>query len=291
MVQKIILGILFVLMGSVGVFAQYYKNEEKMSIEVRKVTKRFETQTWKMAYTIPKKQLHLSLLAPIRYGLMKEIELQSFLGLWAYRVPNIYIKKSWFSGELLLSSKHGIIYPTEGLKVFRKDSRDHTLDDNAEIPQIVTFQNELIASYELNPTCDVEQPLWIVSARLGVDISFSGERDESFNRMTFFSFYNRTASFYGDKVFYLGMQLDGDLLKQIYFNVGVDVYSLDLGYNGIEAQGNFIYHYNQFLSFSAGIKFIMTRNPLEKENNFAPMLDVCYRFGKQKKWQKGLLER
>ncbi len=292
--QKITVVILFFLFCTASISAQYYDEDSEVSTEPRTITKRFETQTWKTAYTLPRKQLHLSLLAPIRYGLVNDLELQSFLGLWAYKVPNFYLKKKWLyflDGVLLFSSKHGIAYPTKGLEIFRKDNRDHTLNDDAKIPQIFTFQNELIASYIINPTCNIEEALWIASARLGVDISFTGKRDVSFNRMTFFSFYNRTASFYGDKVFYLGVQLDGGWLKNLYFNGGVDVYAIGFGYNGIEAQGNFIYHYNQFLSFSAGIKFIMTRNPLEKEMNFAPMLDVCYRFGKQKKWQKGLLER
>ncbi len=209
---------MFLFCGA-SVSAQYYEDKD-VSIEPRKVVKRFETETWKTAYTLPQKQLHLSLLAPVRYGLTNKIELQSFLGLWAYRVPNIYLKKSWFywlDGTLLISSKHGIAYPTQGLKIFRKDDRDHTLNSDAEIPQIVTFQNELIASYVLNPTCNIEEPLWIVSARLGLDISATSKREESFNRMTFFSFYNRTASFYGDKVLYAGLQLDGGFLKRLYF--------------------------------------------------------------------------
>ncbi len=288
--QKIILGILLLFFCVVRASSQYYEDKD-VSIEPRNITKRFETQTWKTAFILPERQVNLSLLAPVRYGLTNKIELQSFLGLWAYRVPNIYLKKNWFEGLLIISSKHGIVYPTQGLKIFRDDDRDHTLNRDAKIPQIVMFQNEAIASYVLNPTCNAEEPLWIASARLGLDISITSKREDSFNRMTFFSFYNRTASFYGDKVLYAGLQLDGGLFRKLYFNVGVDAYSIDFGYNGIETQGNLIFHYNQQLSFAAGIKYIMTRNPIEKENNFAPMLDICYRFGKQGKWQKGLFGR
>ncbi len=68
---------MFLFCGA-SVSAQYYEDKD-VSIEPRKVVKRFETETWKTAYTLPQKQLHLSLLAPVRYGLTNKIELQSFL--------------------------------------------------------------------------------------------------------------------------------------------------------------------------------------------------------------------
>lgn len=288
--QKLIV-VMFCCLGiSTFLSAQYYEDKD-ISIEPREVVKRFETETWKTAYTVSQSQLHASLLAPIRYGLLPKLELQTFLGLWAYRTPNIYVKKNWYEDRWIFSSKHGLVYPTQGLKVFREDDRDHTINKDAEIPQIITFQNEIIASYVLNPTCNVETPYWIATGRLGVDFAVTGERDESFNRMTFFSFYHRTASFYGDKLLYAGLQLDGGFLQKVYFNLGVDVYSVDLDFNGLEAQGNLIYHYNQKLSFAAGLKFISTKNPIESEVNYVPMLDVCYRFGKKAGWQKGLFEK
>lgn len=272
------------------VSAQYYEDKE-ISTEPREVIKRFETETWKTAYSVPEGQLHISLLAPIRYGLLPTVELQTFVGLWAYKTPNIYVKKNWYEDRWVFASKHGLVYPTQGLKILRKDDRDHTINEEAEIPQILTIQNELIASYVLNPTCNVEIPYWVATGRLGIDISVTGKRADSFNRMTFFSLYHRTASFYGDKVLYAGLQLDGGLWQNLYFNLGADVYSIDFDFSGIEAQGNLIYHYNQKLSFAAGIKIVKTQNPIEKEMNYAPMIDVCYRFWKKNGWEKGLLGR
>lgn len=289
MQRQIFTSILFFLCLSY-VSAQYYEDKD-ISSEPRKIVKRFETETWKTAFTVPEQQLHLSLLAPIRYGILPKVELQTFLGLWAYATPNIYVKKNWYADRWVISSKHGFVYPTQGLKIFRKDDRDHTINKGAIIPQIFTFQNELIVSYVLNPTCDDEIPFGIATGRLGLDVSVTGNRDKSFNRMTFFSFYHRTASFYGDKVWYAGLQLDGGLWQKIYLSTGADVYSIDFGFNGLEVQGNLIYHYNQKLSLSAGVKFIYTKNPIEKEKNYAPMLDVCYRFGRKGTWKKGLLKK
>lgn len=285
-----LIAILCCLVVASAISAQYYEDKD-VSSEPRKIVKRFETETWKTAYIVSQGELHASFLAPIRYGLLPKLELQTFLGLWAYRSPNIYVKKNWYADRWVLSSKHGVVYPTQGLKIFRKDDRDHTINKDAVIPQILTFQNEFVASYVLNPTCNTEEPFWIATGRLGIDISATEKRDVSFNRMTFFSFYHRTASFYGDKVLYAGLQLDGGFLKKIYFNLGADVYSVDLDFNGLEVQGNLVYHYNQRLSFSAGVKFIMTKNPIESEINFAPMLDVCYRFWKKTGWKKGLFKK
>lgn len=287
--KKNILLVCFLLLAF-GVFGQYYEDKD-ISVEPRDITKRFETETWKTGFTVPQGELHGSLLAPIRYGLLPKVELQSYLGLWAYLTPNIYVKKNWYEDRWIFSSKHGLVYPSKGLEILRKDDRDHTINKEAIIPQIYTFQNELIASYILNPTCNLEEPFWIATGRVGLDFSITQQRDASFNRMTFFSFYHRTASFYGDKVWYAGLQLDGGLWKNIYFNLGADIYSIDFGFNGLETQGNIIYHYNQKLSFIAGVKYIKTKNPIEKESNFAPMIDVCYRFGKKAGWQKGLFDK
>ncbi len=120
-----------------------------------------------------------------------------------------------------------------------------------------------------------------------LDISFTGEIDESFYRMTFFSLYHRTASFFGDKVLYAGLQLDTGLLKKLYLSAGCDAYSVaEDSFSAIEAQGNCIYHYNRKLSISAGAKFVFTNNPIESEWHLFPTVDICYRFG-----IKGILER
>ncbi len=273
-------------------FAQYYDNDKDVSVEPRKVVKRYETETWKTAFIAPKNELHLSVFAPVRYGLSPSLELQSYLALWAYLTPNIYVKKNWHSERWVFSSKHGLYYPTWGLKRLRNDGENSTLLEGAEVPQILTFQNEFIASYVLNPSCNNEVPYWIATGRIGMDISLSGERDESFKRMTFYSLYHRTASFYGDAVFYAGLQLDGGLFRKIYFNLGADVYALKSKLiGGLEAQGNLIYHYNNRLSFSAGAKYIKTDNPLEKETHILPVIDVCYRLGKKAGWQKGLFHK
>ncbi len=270
------------------VLGQYYEDKD-ISVEPRKVVKRYETETWKTAFIAPERELHLSLVAPMRYGLSPSVELQSYMLLWAYLTPNIYVKKNWYAERWLFSSKHGVYYPTWGLERLKDDGRDNTLNENAEVPSIFTFQNEFIASYVLNPTCNNEEPYWIATGRLGADISMTGNREDSFNRMTFYSFYHRTASFYGDQVLYAGLQLDGGFLKKIYFNIGADVYAMKSNLlAGIEAQSNVIYHYNRRLSFSAGVKFIKTDNPIEGKTHIFPMIDVCYRLGRNGGWEKGL---
>ncbi len=275
----------FIFAVNVG-YGQYIEDKD-VPKGPRKIVKRFETMTWKTAGVVPRGELHLSLLSPVRWGIGKTVELQSYLPLWGYLTPNIYVKKKWAGERWIFSSKHGLYYPSKGLEFLKDDGENSTLEPYSKIPQIITFQNELILSYVLNPSCNKEEPFWIATARLGTDISLVGERDETFYRMTFFSLYHRTASFYGDNVFYAGLQLDGGLWTQTYFNIGVDAYAVDKEpLAGIEGQLNAIYHYNQRWSFSAGAKVIVTRNPIESETHYFPTIDVCYRFGK-----KGLLQR
>ncbi len=147
-------------MPAPALFGQYLEDKD-VSIEPRKVVKRFETETWKTACTIPKGELHLSLLAPVRWGLNNSTELQIHLPLWAYATPNIYLKKRWYGERWFLSTKHGFYYPSIGLKRLKNDGENSTLEPDSKIPQILTFQNELIVSYVINPSCNVEEPLWI----------------------------------------------------------------------------------------------------------------------------------
>ncbi len=266
---------------------QYYEDKD-VSEEPYRQQKRFETESWKTAYVVPKGQLHLSLLAPIRYGLLPSLELQSNLALWGYLTPNLSLKKNWYKQRLVISSKHGLYYPSLGLKRLKDDGKNSTLNKDAVVPQICTFQNELIVSYLLNPSCVRENPHWIATARLGGDFSIVEERDKSFNRMTFYSLFHRTASFYGDMIFYAGLQFDGGLSNRIYFNLGADVYAIGTNFlSGIEAQGALVYHYNHKLSISLGAKYIKTDNFIEKESHLLPTVDICYRLF-QKTWQRGL---
>ncbi|MBS9767392.1 MAG: hypothetical protein KGV44_07620 [Flavobacteriaceae bacterium] len=271
-------------------FGQYFEDKD-INDRPRHFEERFETETWKTAYAVPRGQLHLSVFAPVRYGLLETVELQSHLALWAYLTPNLYVKKNWYAERWAISSKHGVYYPTIGLKRLKNDGENSTLNEDAEVPSIVTFQNELIVSYVINPSCIRENPLWIATGRLGTDISLTSERDISFNRMTFYSLFHRTASFYGDTVFYGGLQLDGGILQHFYFNIGADVYAVDKEFlAGIEAQANIVYHHNQNFSVSAGAKYIKTNNFIEKESHILPMIDICYRFGR-KTWEKGLFRK
>lgn len=272
------------------VFGQYYEDKD-VSTQPVYITKRFETETWKTAFTVPERELHLSVFAPTRYGISPSVELQSHLALWAYLTPNLYLKKNWYEDRWVLSSKHGVYYPTQGLKILRKDNEDSTLDETAEVPHILTLQNELIASYIINPSCNSQIPYWIATARLGMDFSLTGDRKDSFNRMTFYSLYHRTASFYGDKVLYMGGQIDGGLWKHIYFSAGADIYAIDFDVKGLEAQGSLIYHYSQKLSFSGGFKYIRTNNEIEKESHLFPTVDICYRLWRKGEREKGLFRK
>lgn len=280
------------LFCGVATLQAQYLYDKDVSAEPRKNVWRYETKTWKTAFVVPKKELHLSILSPVRYGLLPSVELQSFVGLWAFATPNVYLKKNWWEDRWVVSSKHGLVYPTLGLKVLRKDNRKNTIRPTANIPQILAIQNEIILSYVLNPTCMKEEAFWIATFRLGTDFAIAGTRDETFNRMTYFSLFHRTASFYGDNVTYAGVQLEGDITRKIYFNAGADAYMVDFdGLNAYEVQANIIYHYNQKLSFALGAKYIHVDSALEKESNYAPMMDVTYRFGKRGGYKKGLFKK
>lgn len=271
--------------------AQYFYDKE-VSTEPQKNIWRYETTTWKTAFVIPKKELHISILSPVHYGLSESIELQSFIGLWAFASPNIYLKKNWWENRWVISTKHGFVYPTPGLKILKNDNRKNTMQSTANIPQIIAIQNEIILSYLLNPTCMKEEAYWIATFRLGTDFAITGAKDNTFNRMTYFSLFHRTASFYGDNVTYAGIQLDGAITQKIYFNIGADSYTVNFnGLNAYEIQTNIIYHYNQKLSFALGAKYIHVNSTLEKESNYAPMIDLTYRFGKRGGYKKGLFKK
>lgn len=277
--------LLFFLMATTQLLFGQYVEDKDVSLEPRKSVWSYETLTWKTAGTVPRGELHLQALAPVRYGVNGSFELQSFPLLLLTGVPNLYMKVSWYDYDRWkVATKHGAYYPRWGLNLL-KSQRNDILNENAKVPEIYTIQNELILSYILNPTCNKETPHWIATGRFGIDFSIAEKRDESFHRMSFMSMYYRTAPFYKDILGYLGGQLDGKILRKLYFNLGADIYGVNFSdLHGVEAQLNLIYHYNHRLSFVLGGKYIKNLNKYSDSMHLFPTVDICYRL-----WKKGEL--
>ncbi len=253
----------------------------------------YDTRTWKTAEIVPQAEWHLALTSPSRYGLLPKVELQSYLLAFPL-LPNIALKKKWMESEILwtFSTKHGIYYPTQALKTLTRNGDYNMLEEDAKVPQIVTFQNEAIFSYILNPSCDKHTPHWVATGRLGMDFAITGDRDSSFTRMTYFSMYHRTAPYYGDKLFYAGLQLDGRVWENFYFTAGGDFYNVDFSSAfALEAQGSLILHLTQLTNISAGLKYHRGSNPLEKEGNFMLTLDFLYKLNYKRSPSKGLFDK
>lgn len=281
---KLTISLLIFISISQVIYGQYIEDKD-VTLEPRKAVWSYETLTWKTAGTVAKGELHLQALAPIRYGVNSFLELQSFPLLLITGIPNIYMKINWYDHDRWkVATKHGGYYPKWGLSLL-KSQRSDILNKDAKIPQIYTIQNELILSYILNPTCNKETPHWIATGRFGVDFAFAQDHDASFNRMSFLSLYHRTAPFYKDVVGYLGGQLDGKILRKLYFNIGADIYGVNFSnLHGIEAQLNLIYHHNYRLSFKLGGKYIKNMNDYKNNMHLFPTIDICYRL-----WRKGEL--
>lgn len=274
-----------ILLTNISLLSAQFLEDKDVSLEPRKIVWSYETLTWKTAGTVAKGELHLSALAPIRYGLSSNIELQSYPILLLMVTPNISMKISWYDYDRWkVATKHGIVYPRWGLNLL-KSQRSDILREDAKVPQIYMLQNELILSYILNPTCNKETPHWIATGRFGVDFSIAKKRDASFHRMSFLSLYHRTAPFYKDVLGYLGGQLDGKILRKIYFNLGADIYGVNFSnLHAIEAQANLIYHHNYRLSVLLGGKYIKNMNKYSNDMHLFPTIDICYRL-----WRKGEL--
>ncbi len=264
------------------------------------------------AKTLPHKQFEIGVFSPLRYGITRFWEVQTFHTFDAL-FPNIRTKIHWLTIKklgLLVATRHGFCYPTPGIKyihenepfgiewfdfypgglhvrrikapLFSKDypvPLDYVPMNETQIPKIYTFANELLLSRMMIPKSSCKPADMFVTLKLGIAFSkFDGER--SIPQVIEPILYSRSTVLHDSVLWYVGLDIDGHLNAYLDYCVDFDFYSVDWDVKdySVEHKGLIIFPIKRF-SIVAGYKLAYGTYPDKNRLNFYPLLDITYRFG------------
>lgn len=254
----------------------------------------FSTWTERTAKVVPYSELHLSALSISRYGNFPKTEINSQLLLLPF-APNIGVKHQWFGENTIFSTQHTFYYPTLGLKWARSSGFDDQIPKSAVVPHIFTFRNELIISHIINPQpkdCFIKIPDLVLTGRLGFDFSLT-TGDSQLPLIDYHFLYHRTASYHNNqKLYFVGLELDGNVYRNFNFSINADYYSID--FNGewaAESQGKIHWHRNSKFSISGGYKLYYLSTNYGSQFLAMPIIDFVFKLNHRTRLQNGLFKR
>ncbi|RUT73148.1 hypothetical protein DLK05_14795 [Ancylomarina longa] len=254
----------------------------------------YSAWTERTAKVVPLKEIHLSALAVSRYGNYSKTEINTQALLFPL-VPNLGFKHEWFGKNTIVSTQHTFYYPTLGLKWMRSSGFQDQIPKSASIPQIFVFRNELIVSRILNPQpadCFVRVPDLILTARLGFDFALTTGKSD-FSPLDYYFLYQRTSTYQANrKLYFAGLELDGNVYRNFNFSINADYYSID--FNGewaMESQGKIHWHRNSKFSISGGYKMYYLDSNYGTQLVATPILDFVFKLNHRTKLQKGLFKK
>lgn len=253
--------------------------------------------------TIQKKEFNLSMFYFSKYGITKKLEIQTKPLEFAL-IPHLNIKKTWYyrkathdknwlkSRSLIIGTIHGINYPTLFMKLIKNRNFKNLINENAEIPNIFAFRNELLISTMLKNKTSCESSNYLLTLKIGTKFSII----KGLNTLNYFenSFLFRETSTYHERLlWYLGLGLDGHLYSNLNFSVDFNYYSVGLKtyYRSFEHNG-LIYWYagkKSKIRMALGYKASFSNFPFQKTGIF-PMFDITYIFKRDKRNGSGLFE-
>ncbi|MFA8433953.1 MAG: hypothetical protein ACEPOZ_05505 [Marinifilaceae bacterium] len=253
----------------------------------------YSTWTHRTAKVVPLREIHLSAVAPSRYGNFPKTEINTQLLLFPL-VPNIGLKHQWIGETTILSTQHSFNYPTMGLRWAKKSGFGDILPESSVVPHIFAFRNEVIVSHVLNPQapdCFNRVPDLILTGRMGFDFALK-TGDEMLPLIDTRFLYHRTSIYHDRKLYFMGLELDGNTWRNINFSINADYYNIDFnGEYAFESEGRFIYHHNSRLNFSLGYKLSYLNCDYGTQLFVMPMIDLVYKLHHHVKLQNGLFGR
>jgi hypothetical protein len=254
----------------------------------------YSSWTERGAKVIPMNEIHLSAFSVSRYGNYPKTEINSQLLLFPF-APNVGVKHEWFGENTIVSTQHTFYYPTLGLKWARSSGFHDQIPKSSEIPQIFTFRNELIVSHIINPQpkdCFIKVPDLVLTGRLGFDFSLTAG-DSQFPLLDYHFLYHRTASYhYSQKLFFTGIELDGNAYKNFNFSINADYYSIDFNSEwAAESQGKIHWHRDSKFSVSGGYKMYYLNTNYGTQFLAMPVIDFVFKLNHRTQLQNGLFKK
>lgn len=294
-----------------------------MIIGCSKSYSQYELWTIGTAKTMPHKMFETGVFMPLRYGITHRVEIQSFL-LANALCPNVRTKIHWYTipnWEILVSTRHGIYYPTIGMNFIHKYEpfgiewldfypgkmrvqrlRDPMYHENmppgeeylplkeTKIAPTLTFTNELLLSKMLIPKTSCTPPNLLLTLKLGVNKSWFLD-EQHIPNINEPMIYQRSAVLHDSVLWYVGLDLDAHLTSVLDYCVDIEFLSVDWDVKdwALEHKGLLILPIGRF-TVAGGYQLSYGTYPTGNDLFVMPLLDIVYRFG-IKRIEDGLFRR
>ena len=237
------------------------------------------------AYTVGKGRINMGVFSPLRMGITRSTEIQSFL-FADYKIPNIGIKQYWITtfSNILVASKHSIYYPTPMIRNPLFASTFNLPDSFGLAPPTLAYRNELIFSKMLKEKSLCNSANYLLSVKFGIAAAFKLGADSLIPDYNQHLLYPRTSIFNDSVLWYVGVDLDGHISKSFDFFVDLEFQSIDWAVKdfAIEHKAGISYYLSRRVNLWLGYKAAIGSYPSPQLIFFSPMADITFSFTKPK---------
>lgn len=226
------------------------------------------------ALVLPNERAEVGVFQALRLGLGdgREFSTQPLLNVL---MPNVAVKQHWATcGDAEIASEHRLTYPTPLLRVLARDGTGGILPNDSVVPDIVAFENTLLATWRLSPT------LWL-TPRLGATVAARGGGG-GLATIDLPLVFPRTAAFHKGWSVRAGLDADVKVGERVVVVVDADVFLLPFAaarYH-VEHSGMFVVELARDTTLWLGYKIVYGRYPFGGEWHLGnspwpfPMIDL-----------------
>jgi hypothetical protein len=243
------------------------------------------------AHTSYQRAGNISLTSPSRYGLKKDLELQSQLAAIAF-VPNLFLKKRWVDQTYKIATLHGIYSATPGLQYAQKRNYTKIVASDATIPLLLTVRNQLLVSRPfMGSTCSPNQPYLILTAGASIDLNIP-LAENTMQEINHHFLANRSTAFtkhgwFGTLMLRADVQLNNLLMLEASLKYFRGSFS---GNYALEQRAGIHTFIRHNLTFGAGYALSYANYQNVNRIGFLPTVDLSWYFGKKQSRKKGLFD-
>jgi hypothetical protein len=241
------------------------------------------------AYTSYPRAGNISLSSPTRYGIKKNLELQTQLAAVTF-VPNLFLKKRWVDQTYKVATLHGIYSATPGLNYAQNNNYTKIVASNIDIPLTLSVKNQLLISRPFyGSSCGPNQPYLIITAGVSFDMSLP-IAENNLQEINRHFLANRSAAF-AKNGWFATMMLRGDLQLNELLMLEASLKYFRGSFSGkyaLEQRAGIQTFIRHNLTFGAGYALSYANYKEVNRIGFLPVIDLCWYFGKKQSRDKGL---
>ncbi|MEA1878668.1 MAG: hypothetical protein U9N86_17640 [Bacteroidota bacterium] len=238
------------------------------------------------ARTVPKGQAEFGILHPLQVGLTETLEFSTQAILSLALAPNFSLKKRWYVDDLwMISSQHRYSMPTLLLRAMGETDWFKNIPDTITYPFLFSIGNEGLFTRKIGPEM-------LITAKIGAEFAIKTSGD-SIPFLEQPVAYPHTAAFSNKLIWYVGFDLDGNIVRNHNFSADLDFYSIGAGidYWALEHKGYYIYNHSIKLAILVGYKLSYATYPGGNQFFIAPMADLIWKINARKVPEKDLFRR